>query len=97
MAGVVGKAGDGSAQAVVARPSEGDAAAFAGGVGDGRDAGLGGELVLGLEALADDRRSSARIWAAQMRPARGKDMTMLAIREVGDGMLDAAGQLGDRG
>src|SRR5690242_17670758 len=33
--GVVGEADDGLAEAVVAGPSEGDAAGFAGGVGDG--------------------------------------------------------------
>jgi hypothetical protein len=52
VAGVVGEAGDCGAQAVVASPSEDDAAAFAGGVGDGTDAGLGGERVVALEALA---------------------------------------------
>ena len=35
MPGVVGKAGDGGAQAVIAGPAEDDAAAFAGLVGDG--------------------------------------------------------------
>jgi hypothetical protein len=49
VAGVVGEAGDCGAQAVVASPSEDDAAAFAGGVGDGTDAGLGGELVVALD------------------------------------------------
>ena len=52
MPGVVGKAGDGGAQAVIAGPAEDDAAAFAGLVGDWADAGLSGELILGLEALA---------------------------------------------
>jgi len=52
MPGVVGKAGDGGAQAVIAGPAEDDTAAFAGLVGDWADAGLSGELILGLEALA---------------------------------------------
>ena len=53
MAGVVGdSAGDGLPEAVIAGPAEHDAAAFAGGVGDRGDAGFGGELVLGGEALA---------------------------------------------
>src|SRR5881628_2024816 len=37
---------------------------------------------------------SARIWAAQRRPARGNDMM---IRQVGDGPLGARRQLGDLG
>ena len=58
MAGVVGgwtaplSNGDGLPEAVIAGPAEHDAAAFAGGVGDRGDAGFGGELVLGGEALA---------------------------------------------
>jgi hypothetical protein len=53
MARVVGKASDGNAQVLVAGPSEHNAAALAGGVRDRSDAGLGGELLLGLEAFAD--------------------------------------------
>jgi len=52
MAGVVGEAGDGCPQIFVARSSEHDAAAFARCVRDRADAGLGGELVFGGEALA---------------------------------------------
>ena len=43
--GVVGEAGEGSAQAAVAGPAEADAAGLAGLVGDGAEAGIGGELV----------------------------------------------------
>lgn len=52
VAGVVGEAGEGGAQALVAGPSPADAAGLAALVGDGGDAGLGGELVVGLEASA---------------------------------------------
>ena len=50
MARVVREACDGDPEVLVAGPSEDDAAFFARGVGDGADAGLGGELVLGGEA-----------------------------------------------
>jgi hypothetical protein len=42
MPGVVGEAGDGPSQAMVAGPAEDGAAAFAGGVGDRADASFGG-------------------------------------------------------
>src|SRR5512143_4310116 len=53
MPGVVGEAGDGGAQAMVAGRAEGDAATFAGGVGDRADPSLDGQLVTGRETLAD--------------------------------------------
>src|SRR3954453_21910695 len=53
VAGVVGEAGDGSPEAAIASPAEDDAAALPGLARDRSDAGLGGELVGGLEALAD--------------------------------------------
>ena len=52
VSGVVGEAGDGSSQAMVACPAEDDTAALAGGVGDRADAGFGGEVVGAREALA---------------------------------------------
>ena len=96
VAGVVGQAGDGGAQAVVAGPAEDDAAALAGGVGDGGDAGLGGELVVGLEAFADVAELGEDLGGADAAGAReGHDDP--AVGQLGDGVLDAAGELGDRG
>lgn len=46
MSGVVCKAGDGGAQAFVVGSSPGDAARFTALISDGRDAGLGGEMIL---------------------------------------------------
>ena len=59
-------------------------------MGDGRDAGLGGELVVGLEALGDVAELGEDLRGVTF-PARGKDMTTCAGREVGDGMLDCGG------
>jgi hypothetical protein len=67
---IVGKAGDGGAQAVIAGPAEDDAAGLAGLVGDGADAGLGGELGLGLEALAHIAELGEDLGGAQA-PGRG--------------------------
>ena len=50
--GVVGKAGDGEPETLIAGPSEHDAAAFTRGVGNWADAGLCGELIFGGEAFA---------------------------------------------
>ncbi len=94
--GIVGEAGDGGAEAVVAGPSEDDAAAFAGGMGDGADARLGGELVFGLEALA---------YVAELgEDLRGVDAAGpwerhddFPVGEVGEGMLEAGAELGDLG
>ena len=94
MPGVVGKAGDGGAQAVIAGPAEDDAAALAGLVGDGADAGLSGELVLGLEALAYVTEFGQDLGGADATGARegGYDF---AIGQFADGVFDARGQLGD--
>src|SRR5947207_10713892 len=53
MARVIGEAGNGAAQAVVAGPAEGDAAALAGLVSQRRDAGLGGQMRVAGEAVTD--------------------------------------------
>src|SRR6516162_3780932 len=91
---VVGKAGDGGAQTVIAGPAEDDASAFAGLVGDGADAGLSGELVLGLEALAYVTEFGQDLGGADATGARegGYDF---AIGQFADGVFDARGQLGD--
>jgi hypothetical protein len=55
VAGVVGEADDGPAEALVAGPAgpaEAEGAILVGGAGDGRDAGLGGEVLLAEQAGA---------------------------------------------
>jgi hypothetical protein len=94
VAGVVGEAGDGSTQAVVAGPSEDDAAGSAGGVGDGADAGLGGELVGGLEAVADVAEFGEDLGGADASGS-GKGHDDLPVGQLGNGVLDAGGELGD--
>ena len=49
---IVGEGGEGPAQALVTGPAEDDRVVLAGGLGDGGQAGLGGELVVGGEASA---------------------------------------------
>ena len=72
VSGVVGKGGEGTAQAFVARPAEDDGAVLAGGVGDGRQAGLGGELGIGGEAgaiIAELGEDLGRVVGAAARQA----------------------------
>ena len=65
-------------------------------MGDGADAGFGGELVVGGEALADVAEFGEDLGGADAPRAReGHDD--LAVGELGDGVLDAAGELGDLG
>ena len=71
VSGVVGEAGDGPSQAMVACPAEDDTAALAGGVGDRADAGFGGEVVGAREALAHIAELGEDC-AAQMRPSLGR-------------------------
>src|SRR5204862_6650980 len=52
VAGIIGEGRDGTAQALVARPAKHDGAVLAGGMRDGRQAGLGRELFVGGEARA---------------------------------------------
>src|SRR5437762_11088499 len=68
VAGIIGEGRDGTAQALVARPAKHDGAVLAGGMRDGRQAGLGRELFGGGEASP----SSARICAALTAPLRGR-------------------------
>jgi hypothetical protein len=94
MAGVVGKAGDGLAQAVVASPAEDDAAAFAGGDRDWADASLGGQLVGGGEALAHVAQLGKDLGGADAAGAwEGHDGA--AVRQVSDGVFDAPAQRGE--
>ncbi len=94
MSRVVGEAGDGLSEVLVTGPSEHDAAAFAGGVGDGTDAGLGGELIFGGEALADVAEFGQDRCCADASGA-GEGHDDLTVGQVGHGVLDARGQLGD--
>jgi hypothetical protein len=92
--GVVGNAGDGGAQAVIAGPAEDDTAAFAGLVGDGADAGLSGELVLGREPLAHVAELGQDLGGADATGA-GEGGYDLALGQFADGVFDARGKLGD--
>src|SRR3954454_2651637 len=94
--GVVGEAGERGPEALVAGPPPSDGPGFAALVGDAGEAGLGGELAFGREALAhvaelgeDLRRADAA------RPREGHDDP--PVRQLGDGVLDAAGDPGDLG
>ena len=96
MAGVVGETGDGSPEAAVASPAEDHAAALARLARDRSDAGLGGELVGGLEAFPDIAELGEDLGGADLTGARegGDDR---AVGEIGERMLDARGQLRDLG
>ena len=94
MPGVVGKAGDGGAQSVIAGPAEDHAAAFAGLVGDWADAGLSSKLVLGREALAHVAEFGQDLGGADATGAR-EGREDLTIGQFADGMFDARGELGD--
>ena len=93
---VVGEAGDSLPQAMVAGPAKGDAAAFSGGMGDGADAGFGGELLFGLEAGADVAEFGDDLGGADAAGAR-EGHHDLAVGQGGDSVLEARRQLGDFG
>src|SRR5258707_6031682 len=90
--GVIGEGGDGAAQALVAGPAKDDGAVLAGGMRDGRQAGLGGELLVGgkpraiVAELGEDLRGvdGAAAREALHEPAIGM------LRERG---LDSGGEL----
>src|SRR5512147_52933 len=93
VSGVVGEAGDGPSQAMVACPAEDDTAA-PGGVGDRADAGFGGEVVGAKEALAHIAELGEDLRGADAPcPWEGHDD--LAVGQLCDSVLDAAGALGD--
>ena len=95
MAGPVGPACDGRAQAVAAGSAEHDTVAFAGGVGDGRDAGLGGELGIRLETLTNvTELRKDRCGADSPGPREGHDDP--AVGQVCDRVLYSAGKLANR-
>src|SRR4051794_34801434 len=94
VARVVGEACDRGAQALVAGPPPSDAPGLAALVSDGSNAGLGGELPFGLEALAHVAELGEDLGGADPACAReGHDDR--AVGQVGDLVLDAAGQPGD--
>ena len=76
--------------------SQDDAAAFAGCVGCGTDAGFGGELIGGGKALAHVTQLGKDLGGADSAGA-WKRHDDLSLRQFGDGLLDATGELGDFG
>ena len=96
MPGVVGHAGERGAQALVAGPAPADASGLAALIGDGSDAGLGGELVLAREAGAHVAELGQDLGGADCAGSgeRHDDPT---VGQRGDRVLDAAGELGDLG
>ena len=74
MSRVIGEAGNGGPQALVASPPPPDAARPAALVGDRGDAGLGSEMILGLEAGSYVTEFGGDLSGANLA-GRGKDMT----------------------
>ena len=94
--GVIGEAGNGGPQALVASPPPPDAARLAALVSDRGDAGLGSEMILGLEAGSYVTELGGDLSGANLAGSReGHDNA--AFGQLGDGVLDAAGELGDLG
>ena len=84
MARIVGEAGDGSPQAMIAGPAERHAPALARGPGDGADTGLGRKLILGLETLPHIAEFSQDLRGADP-PGAWKGHDDLAVGQLGDG------------
>ncbi len=94
--GVVCKAGDCGAQALVAGPSPSHASGFSALVGDGRDTGLCGEVILALESGADVTQFGGDLCGTDLPGTReGHDDPSLG--KLCDGVFNAAGELGDLG
>ena len=85
VAGVIGEAGDGSTQPLVAGPSPADASRSSALVGDGSDAGLGGEVILALEAGALVTELGSDLRSADFAGARERHDDA-ALGQLGDGM-----------
>ena len=94
VARVVGQAGQRGAQAVIAGPAEGHGLGLARGVGDGRDAGLGGELFVAVEALAHAAQLGQDLRGADA-PGTREAHQDAAVVAGGDVVLDAAGEQPD--
>ena len=92
----VGERGDGASQALVAGPSEDDAAALAGGMRHRAGAGFGSEPSLGLEAAADVAELGEDLRRADAAGTRDGHHD-LAAGESGDRVLDPLGELGELG
>ena len=91
VARVVGPGADGLTEAVVARPSEGDAARLPALVGDGTDAGLGGQLVLTEKPFSHVAELSDNLRGVDAPCARERHDD-LAFGQFGDLMLDASAE-----
>ncbi len=91
MARVVGQAGKRCAQTVIAGPAEDDRLGLARCVGDGSDAGLGGEVLVAHEALAHAAELGQELSGADASGAR-EAHDDLAVLERSDVVLDTAGQ-----
>ena len=94
VAGIVGEAGDGGAEAVVAGPAEGDAFGFAGLVSHGSDAGLGGQMDVAVETFADATEFGKDLGGTDTAGA-GEAHDDLAIVEGRDMVFDTAGEQAD--
>ena len=99
VARVVGQAGNGLAQAMVAGPSKGHAAGLARLVGDRDGAGLSGQLVEGGEALSHVAQFGQDLRGADMAGARkdmmiwpsGIDSTKRSMRRVSLAICSTSG------
>ena len=92
MAGVVGEAGDGGAQPLVAGPSPSDASGFAALIGDGRDTGLRGEMVFALEAGPHVAEFGGDLGGADLSGAReGHDDAPLRQLDISKNLVFEAG------
>jgi hypothetical protein len=82
VARVVGHAGESGTQSVVASPAEGDGLGLARLVGDRSDAGLGGELSVGCEALAHAAELGQDLRSADAPGAREAHQDLPSSREA---------------
>src|SRR2546427_4667392 len=92
MTGIIGEGREGAAQTLVAGPAEDDGAVLTGGMRDGRQARLGGELFVGGEAraiVAELGEDLGRVDGA----AAGQALHEPAIGMLRQGGLDAGGEL----
>ena len=86
VAGVVGGAGDGAAEALVAGPADDGAAAFARCAGDKTDADLRGELIVGGEPLTELAAFGQELRRAQA--LRAREAHAPAVGQAGNSMRD---------
>ncbi|MHC2295887.1 hypothetical protein ACVJBD_000093 [Rhizobium mongolense] len=96
LSGIVGEAGHESAQAFVAGPSPADTAGFLALVCDGSDAGLRSEMILALAAGMPVAQPAGDLAGADFPPS-GEGSYEASFRQSSNGMLVAAGELGDLG